>query len=407
MSQNPSMTAPTASAAPRSLFIPVLGPLALTALFGTAGLMHAGMPTMVLALGLMVAAWMAFAIYATRSVQGATLRDELLDAEQQRLMADLREFVGREVGGARNELERSRVLIRDAMGQLHGSFKSLEDQSRQQSAMITNLVEQDGAGSPGVRRFAEAAGGLIGDLTKTLADGSHESVKTVQTIDQMAQHLDGIFELMSDLKALADHTTQLASDAAAHSADPGDDVRRSLRTVADEVRHLSERSANFNQRIRTLVNNAKDIVSRVRVRVEDTADREMNTSIEAKTKSDSLMAQVTQINRSLASGIRVVSDCGTQIREDVGKAVRSLQFEDITSQALQAANVHLERLAAINQDATTLQQALNESRGADTQRRIALEEFARKLREKRNAWEKPVHKPVSQVDMRSGSVELF
>ena len=27
--------------------------------------------------------------------------------------------------------------------------------------------------------------------------------------------------------------------------------------------------------------------------------------------------------------------------------------------------------------------------------------------EKRNAWEKPVHKPVSQVDMQSGSVELF
>jgi methyl-accepting chemotaxis protein len=183
-------------------------------------------------------------------------------------------------------------------------------------------------------------------------------------------------------------------------------VGHSLLSVSDEVRHLAERSANFNQRIRELVNNAKDVVSRVRERVEDTADREMNTSIEAKTQADTLMQQVGAINRSLASGIRVVSDCGTQIREDVAKAVRSLQFEDIASQALTAANVHLERLAAINQDATQLQQALTVQHASMTERRLALEKFARHLREKRNVWEKPAPKPVSQADMQPRSVEL-
>ena len=353
-----------------------------------------------LALALSLAAYLAYALQQAR-------RETAVRPALDGLFNAVHTFVSREVAGAREEAERSRALIRDAVAQLHAALGALKEQSRQQADLVAGLAQQDSVDAPGILGFAQEARGLVAGLTHTMNSGSHESVKTVQTIDQMAQHLDGIFELMSDLKALADHTTQLASDAAAHSADPGDDVRKSLRQVADEVRHLSERSANFNLRIRTLVNSAKDIVSRVRVRIEDTADREMNTSIEAKTKSDSLMGQVTQINRSLASGIRVVSDCGNQIRDDVGKAVRSLQFEDITSQALQAAGVHLERLAAINQDATALQQALNESKGADTRRRIALEEFAKRLREKRNAWEKPIHKPVSQVDMRSGSVELF
>jgi methyl-accepting chemotaxis protein len=390
----------------RAVFLSLLGPLVLTAVFCAAGVLRAPALLMYVLVALVVTAWMAFAFWATRGREGA-LEQDLLSAEQQRLMGDLREFVAREVGGARSELERSRVLMRDAIGQLHASFHSLQEQSRQQGAMITNLVEHDGAGSPGVRRFAEDAGKLINSLTQVLANGSHESVKSVQTIDQMATHLDGIFGLMSDLKVLADQTTKLAADAAAHSSDPDGDVRHSLLTVSDEVRHLAERSANFNQRIRELVNNAKDIVSRVRVRVEETADREMNTSIEAKTQADTLMQQVGSINRSLASGIRVVSDCGTQIREDVGKAVRSLQFEDIASQALTAANIHLERLAAINQDATQLQQALTVQHASMTERLLALEKFARHLREKRNVWEKPAHKPVSQIDMQPGSVEIF
>lgn len=385
----------------RSLLLPLLGPLALTAVFGTAGMMHAAPALLLLALALMVGGWLGFAFWITRG-RGGTLERDLEISAQQRLLDDLREFIGREVGGARSEIERSQMLMRDAIGQLHGSFHSLEEQSRQQGAMITNLVEQEGTGSPGVRRFADAAGTLIASLTQTLTHGSHESVKTVQTIDQMAQHLDGIFELMSDLKVLADQTTKLAIDAAAHSTDPGGDAQRSLMVVSDEVRHLSERSANFNERIRALVNNAREVVGRVRVRVEETAEREMNGGIEAKTRSDSLMLQVTAINRSLASGIRVVSDCGTQIREEVADGVRSLQFEDAAAQALAAANAHLERLAAINQDANRFQQALLESQATTAARLRVFQDFARHLREKRNAWEKPAHRPAPQAGLRPG-----
>src|SRR6185503_6849123 len=157
--------------------------------------------------------------------------------------------------------DRSRKLMREAVGQLNGSFRSMEEQSRQQRAMITNLVEQDGAGSPGVKKFADAAGALMGTLTQVLADDSRESVRTVQSIDEMVQHLDEVFDLLNDLKQMAEQAGKLATDAGKQTASSGD-AQKVLAQLADDVRNLAERSSSFNDRIRSLVNNSKAVVGR-------------------------------------------------------------------------------------------------------------------------------------------------
>lgn len=390
-----------------SRFAPLLGPLALTALSAAGVVLRWGPFVAIGLLLLTAAAWVAAVIWVTRRTGAPVDQQKIID-EQQALLDQLRGYVAREVAGANLELERSRKLIREAVGQLDGSFRSMEEQSRQQRETIRSLVEADGAGSSGVRQFADAAGQLMGDLTLVLADDSRESVRTVQTIDEMVQHLDSIFDHLHDLKLMGDQAAHVAASATDQAAAADGDPRRALALMADEVRNLSERSASFNDRIRSLVNNAKAVVGRVRIRVEDTAEREMNTSIQAKTRSDGLIEQVTAINRSLAAGMRSVSDCGNQIHEDVASAVRCLQFEDITAQALSAASVHLGRLEAINKEATKLQQVLSEmGPEASNEQLHAIEELGRKLKDQRGAWDKPAHKPVSQNSMKPGSVELF
>ena len=389
----------------RSRFLPMLAPIAATALAAVGVVLGWPMPMVLGAVVASAAAWITHALWSTHPAEASPEQQKLL-AEQQEVLAELREFITREVGGAHNELNRSRTLIREAVGQLNGSFRSMEEQSRQQRDMITNLVEKDGAGSPGVKKFADAAGALMGTLTQVLADDSRESVRTVQTIDEMVQRLDEVFDLLNDLKAMAEQAGKLAADAGKQSSANGD-ARKALALLADEVRNLAEHSTSFNDRVRSLVNNSKAVVGRVRIRVEEAAERGMNTSIEAKTRSDGLIEQAATISRSLAAGIRMVAECGSQIREDVATAVRSLQFEDITAQALSAANVHLGRLEAINKDATRLQQVLTEAHGSTHARLEALEEFSHHLKKARESWEKPAHKPVSRTSMKQGSVELF
>src|SRR5690349_7409897 len=277
-------------------------------------------------------------------------------------LEELRQWIGREVRGARTEVDRSRALIGEAIGTLNASFRSMEEQSRVQRTTITRLIDEDGHGSPGVRQFAGAAGTLIAELAQLLADDSRESVKTVTIIDEMVGHLHGLFGLLERLKGAE------AADLAMKS------------TFA---------------------------VGQVRSRVEETAEREMNASIEARTKADNLLHRLAAIDRSLAAGIRAVADSSEHIRDDVATAVRSLQYEDVVMQALTAAGSHLDRLLAINQDAIRLQTLLADFNSPPEMRQRALEAYAESLQRTRANWEGPLRKPVSQKSMQAGEVELF
>jgi methyl-accepting chemotaxis protein len=387
----------------RRSLVALLGPLALTAVAVAAEVMLWPRPAVLGALAAMAAAWLTLGLWALLRAEAQARRGRAT-LEQQRLLAELGDLVGGEVLGAQTELDRSRRLIREAVAQLNGSFRSMEEQSRRQRAMITSLVDEDGAGSPGVRGFAEAAGALTGDLARMLADDSRESVRTVHLIGEMTQNLDEVFVLLGELQGIADQTARTSS----HAASPGiRDPRSALMAFAFDMRQLTAQSGSLSERIRALVGSSKILVGRVRTRVEETAEREMNASIEAETRSEGLIEQVTAINRSLASGISLVSHCGSQIGQDVGNAVRSLQFEDITNQAMTAASMHLSRLRGITRDAAGLQQQLASVAGQAGARTLTLEAFDRRLRDKLGEWKKPAHKPVSQVTMKSGSVELF
>ncbi len=81
--------------------------------------------------------------------------------------------------------------------------------SRQQSQALSRIVDRAGdEGNAGldVARFAQHASHRMEQL-EALEQVSGQSSTTVQHIDQMAQHLDGIFALLEDVKSIADQTT--------------------------------------------------------------------------------------------------------------------------------------------------------------------------------------------------------
>ena len=106
--------------------------------------------------------------------------------------------------------------------------------------------------------------------------------------------------------------------------------------------------------------------------------------------------------------MREIAECSRSIDTSVADAVRSLQFEDIATQALTAVNVHLDRLSAINREASALQELLHKSGGqAGAELKAALGQLGQRIAQMRGDWERPPHKPVMQQSMDAGSVELF
>lgn len=376
------------------------GPVALSALFTLAGAF--GSPNAAVRATAVVAivAWAVLALWALRHARAPGARHA--QERQEQLMSELSESISREAAGADAELNRSRTLIREAVAQLNGTFRSMEEQSRRQRGTITGLIEQEG--SVGVREFANNAGTLVGDLSRQLAENGREGVHTVQLIDEMAQQLDETFGLLGELEEQSEQIGRVWRSAVSPSiSDPGS----ALRVFAFELKQLLERSTGFSDRIRSLVGSSRYMVGRVRSRIESTAEREIDTSVEANRRADAMVGDVLKLNSALAIGIGTVAACSDRIRSDVAQAVRMLQFEDITRQALGAGNVHLGRLQTLNEYASQLQRLVTATHASATVRQQAVEALSDRLQDSREVWAEPVHKPVSQLSLQAGSVELF
>lgn len=386
---------------PRVL-IRLAAPAVLTLLVMAAVGFRWPMPVTWGALVAMAAAWSAFAwsVSRTGGRQVSSAR------EQMRVLDELRSFVSTEITGSKHEIDRTRELIRESVAKLGTSFEAVNRKSREQNQVVTRLIDRaDGGSGVDVQRFAVQASQQMEQLVEALEAVSGQSSHTVTHIDAMAEHLDGIFALLEDVKSIADQTNLLALNAAIEAARAGE-AGRGFAVVADEVRNLSERSTAFNEQIRKLAYSSKDAIAKVRDTVTTMASRDMDRARSARGEAAAMLDRVEGINRSLGNGMREISDCGRAIDGSVAEAVRSLQFEDIATQALSAANVHLDRLSSINREAVALQELLHRPHhDAEVQR--ALGQIAQRIAAMRGEWERPPHKPVMQQSMDAGSIELF
>lgn len=326
------------------------------------------------------------------------------------LLGELRGGLADEMKSVVGEVERVRRLVHDAVVQLTGSFEELNRQSKFQEEAVSRVMNRNGAGDPdaiNIQKFSKMTSALMGNMVDILSQVSQQSSNTVDNIDVMVKHLDAIFELLGDVKSIADQTNLLALNAAIEAARAGE-AGRGFAVVAEEVRNLSERSTNFNEQIRKLVFSSKEAIAKVRDTVGSMATRDVSMSVHAKEEVGRLLGQVEEINQTYTEGIREVSGASHKINDAVSKAVRCLQFEDIATQALIAAEHHVRRLESINNEAGNLAVILQDQSSAPIVVKPAppprtLEVTAQVVED----WRKPQHKPVSQISMDAGSVELF
>ncbi len=393
-------------------FLPLGLPLATTVAYAIASEVAAPALAAWIMLAAMVVAW-AHLLWQVGSerVQLQRAGDSVQDAALQRyksLLSELQANAQRELDSLGAEIERVRGLVVQAVKQLGDSFAEIHAESSAQESEVKRIVDQgDESGSMDVRAFAGHAEELMSRLVEVLAEESRQSVLTVERIDDMSNHLDAIFELLEDVKSIADQTNLLALNAAIEAARAGD-AGRGFAVVAEEVRSLSERSTNFNDQIRKRVHESREAIAKVRGTVKEMAGRDMEASDDARQRVEKLVSQAHGINNALAGAIGKVSACGEHIGRSVQTAVRSLQFADITTQALSSATGHVQRLRGISAEASAVQSSLPPAGSPPRKDDLANLESAReRVEPKREEWKETPHKPVSQVSMESGSVELF
>jgi methyl-accepting chemotaxis protein len=320
---------------------------------------------------------------ATRAAQG----------ESSSLCSRISGLIGAERAGLDEEIVRVQTLIGGAVAELGIAFRRLDELVRRQEGLATGMIEQSAGGDGGmnIRGFASEVGQQMDAFVQLLVGISTQSLKVVHQIDDMGVQMDSIFALLGDVRGLSEQTNLLALNASIEAARAGD-AGRGFAVVADEVRKLSLRSAGMNEQIVQRIHDAKAAIARVSDTVGEMASKDLSSTLNSKERSQQLLDQVSALNETLAVSLGEMSQVSSQVSVTVADAVRALQFEDISTQALGTAQRHCQRLDELC--------ALTTADAAPQAISAALDDLA-------GRWREAGHKAVTQQSMDSGSVELF
>lgn len=333
---------------------------------------------------------------------------EHVDGELQHAMVELSQTLTHEALIVNQEIARVDSLIKEAVVLMSDSFHSLHGLTSQQSELtaqiITRTEEEESHGAAeefNIQMFINETGSILDQFVQVMVNVSKNSLETVHYIDDMVEKLDGIFSLIENVEGLASQTNLLALNASIEAARAGE-AGRGFAVVADEVRALSVNSGDLNNKIREEMASARATIDTLRSTVSGMAATDLSDTIGTKEKMTEMLAFMASNGEFMNSKVTEISQLSMQIDSTVDNAVRSLQFEDIASQALNSMehNVNsLNEIAELVDDMTTAEGNL------DTDATLRCQHRCEELRV--TAQTRNEARTVAQNDMDEGDIELF
>ncbi len=335
-----------------------------------------------------------------------------LIGEMGALSREIKLGVSEQVAKLRSEQAQIQTLINDAVQTLQESFNGINGQSQAQLELVMGLIESvsDGIESEGNKKitfadFASETDKVLRFFVEHVVTISHNTMMLVERVEDMSKEMEHADSLLTDVKVIADQTNLLALNAAIEAARAGE-AGRGFAVVADEVRKLSQRSNRFNDQIRNVIGTSKENIQEARDSAATLASKDMGFAIHSKARVDEMMRQVAEVNEVIADNLAKVSSMSSEIHNQVGSAVRSLQFEDIVRQLSGYSEEHFSKIEDIFE---SMQTEINRMVSAPETTPKELAISIRTVREslKQQFADMATHKPVDQESMSEGDVELF
>jgi methyl-accepting chemotaxis protein len=235
-------------------------------------------------------------------------------------------------------------------------------------------------------RASEIAAGQIGDATaesgltnafyqsrdelSTVIDSLHSSydfrdkmMNKVRTLASYAEQMDGMAKAVRDIAA---QTNLLALNASIEAARAGE-AGRGFAVVADEVRSLSKRSGETGGRISEMVGQIIKAMGEAEAGAEEAARRDIEITKQAETAVHSALDRIQTVAEGLWNSASIMQHESGGIKSEISDILVSLQFQDRSTQTLQALQ---NNLLELNQELEVAQQATTKYSSFDSDKYI-------------------------------------
>lgn len=248
--------------------------------------------------------------------------------------------------GASGDLEQVQALLADAIEKLLESFSGMQNLIKSQQSAALGLVgshkEQD---SNETGDFLAEISATFQQLIVTIVNNSKVGLELVEKMDVVTDKVSEILAVLADIDGIAKQTNLLALNAAIEAARAGE-YGRGFAVVADEVRKLSSRSEQFSQQIRTTVSGVKEAISTAEGSIEQMASLDMGFAVDSKKKVGEALDRAQRINANMTVVIEQQAEIAREVDMVVGRAISSLQFQDMVGQLLQHSNTRINSMKA-------------------------------------------------------------
>lgn len=243
-----------------------------------------------------------------------------------------------QLDAARGEIDQIRRLLDDAIGKLMPSFRGLEAKVRRQQQIALSLVTQehgDAKQAKGmtVESFVRETEITFESLLEKTIANSNTSVDMARSIDEISEGIGGVVRMFREVEAIAEQTRLLALNATIEAAHAGI-AGRGFAVVASEVRNLSNRSTSFSKQIKEMIQNVDRDLRDAQQRFNEMANKDTSFATESKQSLKSMSDEVRAVHGSMLAAVDDLSKINVEVERDVGLAVMSLQFHDLTTQLL-------------------------------------------------------------------------
>lgn len=248
-----------------------------------------------------------------------------------------------------DSLDQLHGVISDASAKLHESFNGLTVNSERQSSLTLDIIDRlqtdDSTNGDTLifDKFAEETGNVIGSYVDLTVKVSDKGIQAANKMLDMIEHMDTMFNLLKDVKYLADQTGLLALNASIEAARAGESGR-GFAVVANEVRNLAEKSVYLNEQIHKNVSVTRLTLNETNTIVGEIASLEMTQAIDGKENLDKMIVELEEVSHFVSNSLNASSDIAEAIKSDVGEAVMALQYEDMSSQLNSHVKLWLESL---------------------------------------------------------------